>query len=98
MFSRTKIAKEFRKWVLDILDKEIGSCHPNQLPSNPRQFITPAQAGELYALIHSRFSDGKGLHYAWKEFNTHFRIASDRKFSGHCGFDKTNIWVYSDHS
>lgn len=24
MFSRTKIAKEFRKWVLDILDKESG--------------------------------------------------------------------------
>ncbi|UYZ74527.1 alpha/beta hydrolase [Moraxella bovis] len=24
MFARTKIAKEFRKWVLDILDKEVG--------------------------------------------------------------------------
>lgn len=25
MFSRTTIAKEFRKWVLDILDKEVGA-------------------------------------------------------------------------
>ncbi|OOR86737.1 alpha/beta hydrolase, partial [Moraxella caviae] len=24
MFSRTTVAKEFRKWVLDILDKEVG--------------------------------------------------------------------------
>jgi len=24
MFARTKVAKEFRKWVLDILDKEVG--------------------------------------------------------------------------
>ena len=25
MFSRTPIAKEFRKWVLDVLDKEVGN-------------------------------------------------------------------------
>lgn len=28
MFARTEIAKEFRKWVLDILDKEVGNTHP----------------------------------------------------------------------
>ncbi len=30
MFARTAVAKEFRKWVLDILDKEVGApvqCH-----------------------------------------------------------------------
>ena len=32
MFARTDIAKQFRKWVLDILDKEVGA--PAQLPSN----------------------------------------------------------------
>ena len=25
MFARTDVAKEFRKWVLDILDKEVGN-------------------------------------------------------------------------
>ncbi len=28
MFARTEIAKEFRKWVLDILDKEVGNTPP----------------------------------------------------------------------
>ena len=32
MFARTKIAKAFRVWVLDILDKEVGA--PVQLPSS----------------------------------------------------------------
>lgn len=32
MFARTDIAKQFRKWVLDILDKEVGA--PVQLPSS----------------------------------------------------------------
>lgn len=32
MFARTDIAKQFRKWVLDILDKEVGA--PAQLPSS----------------------------------------------------------------
>lgn len=32
MFSRTTIAKEFRKWVLDILDKEVGVIQPHSQP------------------------------------------------------------------
>lgn len=28
MFARTPVAKEFRKWVLDILDKEVGNPQP----------------------------------------------------------------------
>lgn len=28
MFSRTKVAKEFRKWVLDVLDRETGQSAP----------------------------------------------------------------------
>ena len=30
MFARTPVAKEFRKWVLDILDREIGLAYPVQ--------------------------------------------------------------------
>ncbi|MGP5435691.1 BRO-N domain-containing protein [Psychrobacter alimentarius] len=35
MFSRTKVAKDFRKWVLDILDKEVGvpTVEHEELPS-----------------------------------------------------------------
>lgn len=32
MFSRTEIAKEFRKWVLDILDKEVEKPTPQSSP------------------------------------------------------------------
>ena len=57
MLSRTKIAKEFRKWVLDILD--------NQLPSNPVQLepktkkalpngLTLDQQDTIKALVNAR--------------------------------------------
>ncbi|MGQ0285837.1 P22AR C-terminal domain-containing protein [Pasteurellaceae bacterium 22721_9_1] len=39
MFSRTKVAKEFRKWVLDILDKEIKqSTLPTPKPEKRYHF------------------------------------------------------------
>lgn len=41
MFARTPVAKEFRKWVLDILDKEVGE--PVITPINPQ----PAQSSKL---------------------------------------------------
>lgn len=41
MFARTPVAKEFRKWVLDILDKEVGE--PIIAPINPQ----PAQSSKL---------------------------------------------------
>jgi hypothetical protein len=68
MLSRTKIAKDFRRWVLDILDRETGA------PALPA-FITPAQAGELATLIAERFPDGHHRPYAWGRFNNHFRIS-----------------------
>ena len=44
MFSRTKIAKKFRKWVLDILDKEVGMPVQKEV-SMPAQkdLLTPEQ-------------------------------------------------------
>lgn len=36
MFARTPVAKEFRKWVLDILDREVG--HPVYQPEAPERF------------------------------------------------------------
>ena len=42
MFARTKIAKEFRKWVLDVLDKEVRKTAA-LLPNT----ITPEQQQEI---------------------------------------------------
>ncbi|MBV6447072.1 BRO family protein [Nitrosomonas sp.] len=85
MFARTKVAKEFRKWVLDILDKE------SELIQKPQHLITTDQAGELASLIKERFPDGADRAYAWSRFNNHFRIARYRelpqaKFEEACGY------------
>lgn len=36
MFARTKVAKEFRQWVLDILDKEVGQPVPVKTTAHGR--------------------------------------------------------------
>ncbi|WII95977.1 hypothetical protein LU276_03955 [Moraxella haemolytica] len=36
MFARTKVAKEFRQWVLDILDKEVGQPVPVKTTAHDR--------------------------------------------------------------
>ena len=36
MFARTPVAKEFRRWVLDILDKEVGQPITQPIPPTPQ--------------------------------------------------------------
>ncbi|UYZ74520.1 BRO family protein [Moraxella bovis] len=55
MFARTKIAKEFRKWVLDILDKEVGE--PVQVAK-----ITDSQAYQIQKAIKQKCLNNK-VHY-----------------------------------
>lgn len=70
MFSRTKVAKDFRRWVLDILDSEVGAPtieHEDQ-PSNVKDRnglvkaarITQYKLGigydDVFSLIHHRFN------------------------------------------
>lgn len=59
MFARTKVAKEFRKWVLDILDKEVGE--PVQV--NPRAIkINDAQAYQIQKAIKQKCQHNS-VHY-----------------------------------
>ncbi|HBL9999342.1 TPA: hypothetical protein LT059_003893 [Salmonella enterica subsp. enterica serovar Kodjovi] len=39
MFARTPVAKEFRRWVLDILDREVGSTGADRLPTKFHQRV-----------------------------------------------------------
>ncbi len=73
MFARTKVAKEWRIWVLDVLEGKAVSITP-VLPA----LITTAQAGELATRLAERFPTGKDRPYAWSRFNRHFRLASYR--------------------
>ena len=50
MFSRTAVAKEFRKWVLDILDKEVGATKP--LPVDISLLASNNQHREIKKLVH----------------------------------------------
>jgi prophage antirepressor-like protein len=34
MFARTSVAKEFRRWVLDVLDHEVGNTQPAPSPAS----------------------------------------------------------------
>ncbi|EAW8461886.1 hypothetical protein LWN08_004889 [Salmonella enterica] len=39
MFANTPVAKEFRRWVLDILDREVGSAGADRLPTKFHQRV-----------------------------------------------------------
>lgn len=70
MFSKTAIAKKFRKWVLDILDREVLS---SQIEN--RQSISPEQQALLHEIV-ARRSGGERKIFAemWARHNRHFKI------------------------
>lgn len=67
MFSKTKIAKQFRKWVLDVLDKEVGNATPTykttkeeRVPLTSAVNLLVAKTKHLnysdaYKLVHQKF-------------------------------------------
>ncbi|MBE9400954.1 ORF6C domain-containing protein [Acinetobacter albensis] len=71
MFSKTAIAKQFRKWVLDILDREVLG---KQIES--RQSVSPEQQALLHEIV-ARRSSGERKIFAemWSRHNRHFKIA-----------------------
>ena len=80
MFARTPVAKAFRKWVLDVLDRLAEEERQRlqkmqQLPA-PDAFITPDQQCILQAMVRALVE--RGGHYAaiWSRFNNHFRLGS----------------------
>lgn len=70
MFARTTVAKQFRKWVLDILDREVLN---GRIES--RQSISPEQQALLHEIVDRR-SRGERKIYAemWARHNRHFKI------------------------
>ena len=77
MLSRTKIAKEFRKWVLDILDNQLSS-NPLQLESST---ITKVQEGVLFNKVKD-IAGGSGKIRAelWSRFQKHYSLSSYKNF------------------
>ena len=70
MFARTDVAKEFRKWVLDVLEKEVL-----QQQIDTRVKINAEQQADLKEIVERR-AQGERKLYAeiWSRHNKHFRI------------------------
>lgn len=81
MFARTPVAKAFRKWVLDVLDRLDRERETADAP------LTPDQQCTLQAIIRAKIEalpgdkrKNRGLFpKAWGMFNNHFRLAQYRQ-------------------
>lgn len=78
MFSRTPVAKAFRKWVLDVLDS-LGE--EQQVAITPGDTLTAAEQAQLHAIVQAKAGmvpadmQRKAFAEMWTRFNRHFRIA-----------------------
>lgn len=69
-FARTPVAKEFRKWVLDVLEKEVL-----QQQIDTRVKINAEQQAELKEIVDRRCEGSvKKRTELWSRHNQHFRI------------------------
>ncbi|WAR46903.1 BRO family protein [Methylomonas rapida] len=76
MLSRTKVAKEFRKWVLDVLEHHTQPRNGLvELPEPPT--INKAQIGVLYnRVVTICGGSGKIRAEIWSRFQNHFQLGS----------------------
>lgn len=90
MFARTPVAKAFRRWVLDVLEKYAAEQQSRSRPLAEDMVLPPADApispadqSILQALVRAKVEGisadkrGKGLFpQIWSRFNNHFRLGS----------------------
>ncbi len=86
MFARTPVAKQFRRWVLDVIE-QYGDQVPVSPVENPEQLstpdapLTPDQQCTLQAIVRAKVEalprEQRGGLYpkTWSRFNNHFRLA-----------------------
>lgn len=87
MFARTAIAKEFRKWVLDVLDKEIGE------PVQVRAVITTEQRHTIQKAIKQK-CQYNSAHYQtlYHALYDEFHITSYKELSA-ADFDEAMSFI-----
>lgn len=74
MFARTSVAKEFRRWVLDILDREVGE--PKQEAPRKIRQSTAKQLTPLRQAVERLIATGMGNIYGdiWKLVHKRYEI------------------------
>ena len=90
MFARTPVAKAFRRWVLDVLEKYAAEQQSRSRPLAEDMVLPPADApispsdqSILQSVVKAKIASlpeelrGKGLFpQIWSRFNNHFRLGS----------------------
>ena len=76
MFAKTEVAKQFRKWVLDLLDKEVGQPVLTKI-DNQQELSSVADRKPLVEAV-NRLVDETGAIYSnvWKMVHQQFNIES----------------------
>ena len=81
MFARTPVAKAFRRWVLDVLDR-LAAEERAALPEVPTsETLTPEQQAQLQAIVQAKMGmlpkavQRKAYKEVWSRFNNNFQIA-----------------------
>jgi len=79
MFARTKVAKEFRGWVLDVLEGiALAPANPKRKPKALPNGLTTDQQGALKALVAARIEDlpetarGRAARVCWSALKAKF--------------------------
>ena len=77
MLSRTPIAKEFRRWVLDVLDRLAAQeTQPEPTPATPLPLSTAESRKPLRALVHAWAQMARQPHsVAWAQVKGHFQLS-----------------------
>lgn len=73
MFARTAIAKEFRAWVLDIIDHHLGKQQTETLTPSEQQTLMEIVKAKVAHL--SSEQQGKGVTEVWSRVHHQFRVA-----------------------
>ncbi|MCP5196971.1 MAG: ORF6C domain-containing protein [Gammaproteobacteria bacterium] len=73
MFARTAVAKDFRVWVLDIIDQHLGQQQAETLLPSEQQILQEIVANKVSSLPGDL--QGKAIKEAWSRLHNKFRIA-----------------------
>lgn len=89
MFARTPVAKAFRKWCLDVIEK-YGDRVPVERPVTlSTSTITAEQQAQIHAIVDAKVGmlpkSERARAYAqiWTRFNRHFQIAKYQQLPAH---------------
>lgn len=81
MFARTPVAKAFRRWVLDVLDRLAAEERADLPEVSTSDTLTPEQQAQLQAIVAAKAGmvpatlRRKAFQEIWSRFNNNFQIA-----------------------